>query len=172
LRRFPAVARWLGEGCASLKALSGAGQMARAGRSFNRRASTFPRRGSREVEPARSIEASNTRPWAWAAAQRDRRARKARWPNAYLPRTRGELGREVSHRTAERGRIDAIERRYTTDGQSPYATSAFRLRRRNPHPDGSVVFSCRRCEIPAAWRRSPAACCAEIFPQGGGAGAP
>src|ERR1700738_2452485 len=45
-----------------------------------------------------------------------------------------------------------IERRYTKDGQSPYADIAFRLTMceiRNP--DGSVVFHADDVEVPAAW---------------------
>ncbi len=45
-----------------------------------------------------------------------------------------------------------IERRYTTDGQSPYATIAFRLTTSEiRNPDGSVVFRCENVEVPAFW---------------------
>src|SRR5258706_2696571 len=45
-----------------------------------------------------------------------------------------------------------IERRYTTDGQSPYADIAFRLTTSEiRNPDGSVVFRADDVEIPAAW---------------------
>src|SRR5215470_15051113 len=45
-----------------------------------------------------------------------------------------------------------IERRYTTDGQSPYADIAFRLTTSEiRNPDGSVVFRADDVEVPAAW---------------------
>jgi ribonucleoside-diphosphate reductase alpha chain len=45
-----------------------------------------------------------------------------------------------------------IERRYTKDGQSPYAEIAFRLTTSEiRNPDGSVVFHADDVEIPAAW---------------------
>jgi ribonucleoside-diphosphate reductase alpha chain len=45
-----------------------------------------------------------------------------------------------------------IERRYTTDGQSPYADIAFRLTTSEiRNPDGSVVFRAEDVEVPAAW---------------------
>src|SRR5258708_15199861 len=45
-----------------------------------------------------------------------------------------------------------IERRYTTDGQSPYAGIAFRLTTSEiRNPDGSVVFRADDVEVPAAW---------------------
>jgi ribonucleoside-diphosphate reductase alpha chain len=45
-----------------------------------------------------------------------------------------------------------IERRYTTDGQSPYAAIAFRLTTSEiRNPDGSVVFRADDVEVPAAW---------------------
>src|SRR5882762_1389353 len=45
-----------------------------------------------------------------------------------------------------------IERRYTTDGQSPYADIAFRVSTsESRNPDGSVVFRADDVEIPAAW---------------------
>jgi ribonucleoside-diphosphate reductase alpha chain len=45
-----------------------------------------------------------------------------------------------------------IERRYTTDGQSPYANIAFRLTASEiRNPDGSVVFRADDVEVPAAW---------------------
>jgi ribonucleoside-diphosphate reductase alpha chain len=45
-----------------------------------------------------------------------------------------------------------IERRYTTDGQSPYANIAFRLTTSEiRNPDGSVVFRADDVEVPAAW---------------------
>jgi ribonucleoside-diphosphate reductase alpha chain len=45
-----------------------------------------------------------------------------------------------------------IERRYTKDGQSPYAEIAFRLATSEiRNPDGSVVFRADDVEVPAAW---------------------
>src|SRR5215471_5108794 len=51
-----------------------------------------------------------------------------------------------------RGRMMRIERRYTTDGQSPYAGVEFRLTASEiRNPDGSVVFRADDVEVPAAW---------------------
>jgi ribonucleoside-diphosphate reductase alpha chain len=45
-----------------------------------------------------------------------------------------------------------IERRYTKDGQSPYADIEFRLTASEiRNPDGSVVFRADDVEVPAAW---------------------
>jgi ribonucleoside-diphosphate reductase alpha chain len=45
-----------------------------------------------------------------------------------------------------------IERRFTTAGQSPYASIEFRAGRSEiRNPDGSVVFSLDAIEVPAAW---------------------
>src|SRR4029453_9893187 len=45
-----------------------------------------------------------------------------------------------------------IERRYTTDGQSPYADIAFRLTVSEiRNPDGSVVFRADDVEVPESW---------------------
>src|SRR5215204_525735 len=45
-----------------------------------------------------------------------------------------------------------IERRYTTDGQSPYAAMAFRPATSEiRNPDGSVVFRLDGIEVPGAW---------------------
>src|SRR5947209_8039683 len=45
-----------------------------------------------------------------------------------------------------------IERRYTKDGQSPYADIAFRVTASEiRNPDGSVVFRADDVEVPAAW---------------------
>jgi ribonucleoside-diphosphate reductase alpha chain len=45
-----------------------------------------------------------------------------------------------------------IERRYTKDGQSPYAEIEFRLTTSEiRNPDGSVVFHADDVEVPAAW---------------------
>jgi len=45
-----------------------------------------------------------------------------------------------------------IERRYTTDGQSPYAEIQFRLTTSEiRNPDGSVVFRLENVEVPDSW---------------------
>jgi ribonucleoside-diphosphate reductase alpha chain len=45
-----------------------------------------------------------------------------------------------------------IERRYTNDGQSPYAGIEFRLTTSEiRNPDGSVVFRLENVEVPEAW---------------------
>ncbi|MGO4716135.1 vitamin B12-dependent ribonucleotide reductase [Bradyrhizobium sp. 2TAF24] len=45
-----------------------------------------------------------------------------------------------------------IERRYTTDGQSPYADIQFRLTTSEiRNPDGSIVFRLDNVEVPDAW---------------------
>ena len=45
-----------------------------------------------------------------------------------------------------------IERRYTKDGQSPYADIAFRLTTSEiKNPDGSVVFKAENVEVPEFW---------------------
>src|SRR5260370_27357506 len=45
-----------------------------------------------------------------------------------------------------------IERRYTKEGQSPYADIAFRLTTSEiRNPDGSVVFHAENVEVPASW---------------------
>jgi ribonucleoside-diphosphate reductase alpha chain len=45
-----------------------------------------------------------------------------------------------------------IERRYTQDGQSPYAGIAFRLTTSEiRNPDGSIVFRAEDVEVPEAW---------------------
>src|SRR6202047_4403121 len=45
-----------------------------------------------------------------------------------------------------------IERRYTKEGQSPYADIEFRLTTSEiRNPDGSVVFRADDVEVPAAW---------------------
>src|SRR5438552_17306883 len=45
-----------------------------------------------------------------------------------------------------------IERRYTKDGQSPYADIEFRLTTSEiRNPDGSVVFYADDVEVPASW---------------------
>ena len=50
-----------------------------------------------------------------------------------------------------------IERRYTKDGQSPYADIAFRLTTSEiRNPDGSVVFRLETSRCPRRGRRWPA----------------
>src|ERR1700735_811497 len=45
-----------------------------------------------------------------------------------------------------------IERRYTKEGQSPYADIAFRLTTSEiRNPDGSVVFHADNVEVPEQW---------------------
>src|SRR3974390_3943197 len=45
-----------------------------------------------------------------------------------------------------------IERRYTKEGQSPYADIAFRLAPSEiRNPDGSVVFHAENVEVPEKW---------------------
>src|ERR1700712_5176653 len=45
-----------------------------------------------------------------------------------------------------------IERRFTKDGQSPYADIAFRLTTSEiRNPDGSIVFRADDVEVPASW---------------------
>src|ERR671929_483668 len=45
-----------------------------------------------------------------------------------------------------------IERRFTKDGQSPYADIEFRLTTSEiRNPDGSVVFHADKVEVPASW---------------------
>src|SRR3954462_2839763 len=45
-----------------------------------------------------------------------------------------------------------IERRFTKDGQSPYADIAFRLTTSEiRNPDGSVVFRAENVEVPEPW---------------------
>ena len=45
-----------------------------------------------------------------------------------------------------------IERRYTKEGQSPYADIAFRLTTSEiRNPDGSVVFHAENVEVPEEW---------------------
>ena len=69
---------------------------------------------------------------------------------------------------AQKGQRMRIERRFTKDGQSPYAEIEFRLTTSEiRNPDGSVVFKADNVEVPAFWsqvavRRAGA----EVFPQG------
>src|ERR1700745_1407714 len=51
-----------------------------------------------------------------------------------------------------KGRTMRIARRYTKDGQSPYADIAFRLTTSEiRNPDGSVVFKAENVEVPEFW---------------------
>src|ERR671923_1715022 len=53
---------------------------------------------------------------------------------------------------AEMGSTMRIERRFTKDGQSPYAEIAFRLTTSEiRNPDGSVVFKADNVEVPEFW---------------------
>src|SRR5205823_8818936 len=53
---------------------------------------------------------------------------------------------------AKRGKRMRIERRFTKDGQSPYAEIEFRLTTSEiRNPDGSVVFKAENVEVPAFW---------------------
>src|SRR5436853_181385 len=61
----------------------------------------------------------------------------------------GEFPRAVG---AQRGKRMRIERRFTKDGQSPYADIEFRLTVSEiRNPDGSVVFRADDVEVPAFW---------------------
>src|SRR4029077_6568795 len=52
----------------------------------------------------------------------------------------------------KRGRTMRFGRRYTKDGQSPYAEIEFRLTASEiRNPDGSVVFHADDVEVPTAW---------------------
>src|SRR5260221_6611221 len=52
----------------------------------------------------------------------------------------------------EMGQRMKISRRYTKDGQSPYADIAFRLTASEiRNPDGSVVFHADDVEVPESW---------------------
>ena len=52
-----------------------------------------------------------------------------------------------------------IERRYTKEGQSPYADIAFRLTTSEiRNPDGSVVFHAEASKCRSNGRRSPPTC--------------
>src|SRR5215469_4787794 len=63
---------------------------------------------------------------------------KRRPPSPKAPRSRGKKMR--------------IERRYTKEGQSPYADIAFRLTTSEiRNPDGSVVFHAENVEVPEQW---------------------
>src|SRR5215468_10977746 len=51
-----------------------------------------------------------------------------------------------------KGRTMRIERRYTKEGQSPYADITFRLTESEiRNPDGSVVFHAENVEVPSFW---------------------
>src|SRR5580693_1707461 len=52
----------------------------------------------------------------------------------------------------KKGQKMRIERRYTKEGQSPYADIAFRLTVSEiRNPDGSVVFHADNAEVPEQW---------------------
>src|ERR1700692_36655 len=61
--------------------------------------------------------------------------------------------RKAADRETERkGQKMRIERRYTKEGQSPYADIAFRLTTSEiRNPDGSVVFHAENVEVPEQW---------------------
>ena len=66
-----------------------------------------------------------------------------------------------------------IERLFTTAGQSPYASIEFRATKSEiRNPDGSVVFSLDRLEVPAGWSQVAADVLAQKYLQGRRAGAP
>jgi ribonucleoside-diphosphate reductase alpha chain len=51
-----------------------------------------------------------------------------------------------------KGTAMRIKRRYTNEGESPYATIGFRLTSSEiRNPDGSVVFRAEGVEVPADW---------------------
>ena len=61
----------------------------------------------------------------------------------------GPPTRETEDRKGQKMRI---ERRYTKEGQSPYADIVFRLTTSEiPDPDGSVVFHADDVEVPEQW---------------------
>src|ERR1043165_5777661 len=64
-------------------------------------------------------------------------------------------GVSAVHRAAAprtKGRTMRIERRYTREGQSPYADITFRLTESEiRNPDGSVVFRAENVEVPSFW---------------------
>ena len=61
-------------------------------------------------------------------------------------------GSPLGRRANDEGARMRIERRYTKDGQSPYADIEFRLTTSEiRNPDGSVVFRADDVEVPAAW---------------------
>jgi ribonucleoside-diphosphate reductase alpha chain len=65
-----------------------------------------------------------------------------------VPRGQGIDGRDTQQGVTRM----RIERRYTKDGQSPYADIAFRMTTSEiRNPDGSVVFKADNVEVPAAW---------------------
>src|SRR5215475_15163766 len=81
-----------------------------------------------------------------------RSSRPSRKVAESLARCCGEGVRGRKPPKAKRGRMMRIERRYTRDGESPYADIAFRLTTSEiRNPDGSVVFRADDVEVPAAW---------------------
>jgi len=60
-----------------------------------------------------------------------------------------------------------IERRYTKDGQSPYAEINFRLTTSEiRNPDGSVVFRLDNVEVPEFWSQVASDVLARASPRG------
>src|SRR5471030_2168759 len=58
----------------------------------------------------------------------------------------------VKRRAQQGARAMRIERRYTKDGQSPYADMTFRHATSEiRNPDGSVVFHADNVEVPEFW---------------------
>src|SRR3954466_8805809 len=63
-----------------------------------------------------------------------------------------------------RGTTMRIERRYTTDGQSPYAAIDFmRTTSEIRNPDGSVVFRLEHVEVPEFWSQVAAVFLAQKY---------
>src|ERR1700726_684524 len=72
-------------------------------------------------------------------------------PASQMQRRHGMLWGAACHAKQRGGRM-RIERRYTTEGQSPYAEIEFRLTTSEiRNPDGSVVFRAEDVEVPASW---------------------
>src|SRR5229473_5595102 len=94
----------------------------------------------RETGPGPPVELADVGPQlkttvAWEVRSRDNTRRR---------------GRAV--RSKERGTTMRIERRNTTEGQSPYAGIDFRLTTSEiRNPDGSVVFRLENVEVPESW---------------------
>src|SRR2546423_3674647 len=64
----------------------------------------------------------------------------------------GKCRQSPGCRATTKGRMMRIARRYTKEGQSPYADIAFRLTESEiRNPDGSVVFRAENVEVPASW---------------------
>src|ERR1700726_2475306 len=72
-------------------------------------------------------------------------------PASQMQRRHGMLWGAACHAKQRGGRM-RIERRYTKDGQSPYAEIEFRLTTSEiRNPDGSVVFHADNVEVPTQW---------------------